>query len=68
MQINVTPLNTDAEFPDSVEMHDVDEVSFVNAESYGPGDRFGITPGFSGRKVLINVNGISCVEIIGGAS
>lgn len=59
MQVSIT--TRDGEPADTI--GNVDEVSFVNADSYGPGERFGITDNFTGTKVIINVNGISHVEI-----
>jgi hypothetical protein len=48
---------------DDIVIKEADEVSFLNQASFGPGERFGITDEFEGRKVFINVNNMSVVEV-----
>lgn len=58
--VTLTPLNT---VEDDVVIDNAVEVSFMNGASFGPSSRFGIDPGFEGKKVFINVNAFTAVEV-----
>lgn len=60
--INIYPANDAPEEP--IALRDVDKVSFIDAESHGKGEVFGLTETFGVRAVIICSPNVTAVEVV----